>query len=458
METEKIAKIVVRQRDYYKSGVTHDVNFRIKQLKILKKTINSHKEEILEALETDLNKPKLEGYVTEIEITLREIDHALKSIAKWAKKKKRRTSIINFPSSGYTLSSPYGLVLIISPWNYPFNLAMQPLVGAIAAGNCAVIKPSEYSAHTSAVIKKIIDECFSDDYIAVVEGEKQVNQALLKEKFDYIFFTGSTKVGQIVMEAASKHLTPVTLELGGKSPCIVCEDADIDVAAKRIVWGKATNSGQTCIAPDYLLVHKSKKKELLGKMKETIRDFYGDNPIESSDYGKIITEDHFDRLTGCLEGAEIIIGGRSDRETLKIEPTIVGDVSIEDDLMNEEIFGPILPVLEFDSIDEIFEIIDKNPTPLSLYLFTKSREIEKRITTSISFGGGCINDTIMHVSSHNMPFGGVGKSGMGSYHGKWSFETFSHQKNILKKATWLDIPLRYPPYANKLKWVEKIFK
>ena len=453
-----IEKLVQNQRDFFSTGETRDVRFRIKQLKLLKDTINKYREEILDALVKDLNKPRLEGYATEIGVTLSEIDHSLKHIKKWTKKKKRKTSIINFPSSGYTLRSPYGLTLIISPWNYPFNLALEPLIGAIVGGNCVVLKPSEYSVNTSAIIVKIIKECFSESYIAVVEGGKEVNQEILKEKFDYIFFTGSTKVGQIVMEAASKHLTPVTLELGGKSPCIVCEDADISIAAKRIVWGKVINSGQTCIAPDYLLVHKSKKKELMDKIKDVIAEFYGNDPIKNDDYCKIISEDHFDRITEYLDGLDIVIGGRHNRQTLKIEPTLVENVTLEDDIMNEEIFGPILPVLEFDNIDQVFSIINQNPTPLALYLFTKNKTIEERITQDISFGGGCINDTVMHVSSQNMPFGGVGRSGMGNYHGRWSFETFTHEKSILKKATWIDIPLRYPPYENKMKWVEKIFK
>lgn len=455
MEIEEIVKL---QHKFFKSGLTKDVSFRIKQLHKLKESINTHKEDILLALEKDLNKPRVETYTTEIGSVLSEIDFALKNIKSWSGKKRKKTSIINFPSKAYTLRSPFGLTLIISPWNYPFNLAISPLVGAIAGGNCAIVKPSEYSKNTSRVISKIIGECFREDYISVVEGGKEINQMLLKEEFDYIFFTGSTKVGQIVMEAASKHLTPVTLELGGKSPCIVCEDADIVVAAKRIIWGKTINGGQTCIAPDYLLVQKNKKKELIEKMKSALTEFYGENPIENDDYCKIITEEHFDRLINLLKDAEILSGGRFDRKKRKIEPTLIGDVSLEDDVMNEEIFGPLLPVIEFDELDEVFDIVCKNPTPLSLYLFTKNREIEKRIIRDISFGGGCINDTIMHVSSQNMPFGGVGRSGTGNYHGRWSFETFTHEKSILKKSTWLDIKLRYPPYANKLKWLEKIFK
>lgn len=453
-----IEEVIKSQRDYFKTGTTKNVDFRIEKLKILKDSIKDHEEEILKALNIDLNKSKLEGYATEIGVTLNDIDYAIKNIKKWSKKIRHKTSIINFPASSYTIRNPYGLALIISPWNYPFNLALQPLIGALAGGNCVILKPSEFSLNTSKVISKIIDKCFKPEYVAVVEGDKEVNKKLLKEKFDYIFFTGSPRVGQIVMEAASKHLTPVTLELGGKSPCIVFDDADIDIAAKRIVWGKLINSGQTCIAPDYLLVHTDVKDELIRKMIRTIKEFYGKNPLDSEDYGKIINQDHFERLITYLDNSKILHGGDYNKETLSINPTFIDDVSLDDNIMKEEIFGPILPILEFKDIEEIFDIIEENPTPLALYLFTRDKNIERKIVGEISFGGGCINDTVMHVSSHTMPFGGVGESGMGSYHGKKSFDTFTHQKSILKKSTFIDIPLRYPPYKDKLKWVEKIFK
>lgn len=455
MDIEEIIKV---QRDYFKLGETKSVDFRKSKLKLLRDSIKEHEDEILNALDLDLNKSELEGYATEIGVTLADIDYAIKNLKKWSKKKKQKTSIINFPASSYTIKRPYGLSLIISPWNYPFNLALQPLVGAIAGGNCVVLKPSEFSPNTSGVISKIINSCFEPEYVSVVEGDKEVNQKLLKEKFDYIFFTGSPRVGQIVMEAASKHLTPVTLELGGKSPCIVCDDADIDVAAKRIIWGKLINSGQTCIAPDYLIVHTDVKNELIRKMTRAIKEFYGKNPMESEDYGKIINKDHFERLIGYLDNGRILIGGEYDEDKLTINPTFLENLSLDDDVMNEEIFGPILPILEFQEINEVFNIIEENPTPLALYLFTRDKAVEKQIVGEISFGGGCINDTVMHVSSHTMPFGGVGESGMGSYHGKRSFDTFSHEKSILKKSTLIDIPLRYPPYKGKFKWVEKIFK
>ncbi len=453
-----IKEIIASQRDFFKTGQSRDLKFRIEKLKALRDTINKYQDEILVALKKDLNKSELEGYTTEIGTTITEINYAIKNIKKWTKKSYKKISIINFPSKNYTLNCPYGLVLVISPWNYPFSLAMQPLIGAIAGGNCVLVKPSEFSLNTSNIISKIIDECFSANYVKVLEGGKEVTQRLLEEKFEYIFFTGSPRVGQIVMEAASKNLTPVTLELGGKSPCIVCRDADISLSAKRIIWGKLINSGQTCIAPDYLVVHIDKKEELVMEIIKTIKEFYGESPIESDDYGKIINEGHFERLLGYLAKGRILSGGKYDRAKQSIEATILDGVTFEDDVMNEEIFGPILPILTFGDIEEVFEIIEKNPTPLALYLFTKDKDIEKRIIENISFGGGCINDTIMHVSSQMLPFGGVGESGMGRYHGKWSFETFTYEKSILKKARWLDIPLRYPPYENKLKWVKKIFK
>ena len=453
-----IEEIINSQRLYFKNGKTKDIDHRIQALKKLEDSINKHKNEILKGLELDLGKPAVEGYSTEIGVSLNDIKVAIKNIKKWTKKKYKKTSIINFPSRSYTVSSPYGLTLIISPWNYPFNLTIQPLVGAIAGGNCAIIKPSEFSPNMSKVIRKIIEDCFKPEYIAVVEGDKEVNQKLLKQKFDYIFFTGSTKVGKIVMEAASKNLTPLTLELGGKSPCIVCSDADMDLAAKRITWGKLINSGQTCIAPDYLLVQRDKKDILIRKIIDTIREFYGESPLTSDDYGKIINKDHFERLIAYLDEGKILFGGDYNKDTLKISPTLIDHVSFKDNLMNEEIFGPILPIIEFNEIEEVYEIIDKNPTPLALYLFTKDKSIEERIIGNISFGGGCVNDTVMHVSSHTIPFGGVGSSGMGSYHGKQSFDTFTHKKSILKKSNLIDIPLRYPPYEGKLKWIEKIFK
>lgn len=455
MEVEKIIKL---QRDYFKTGETLNIDFRTRQLKVLRNAIKEYEEEILEALRLDLNKSSLEGYATEIGISLKDIDFAIKNIKKWTKRIYRKTSIINFPSRSFTIREPYGLTLIISPWNYPFNLSIQPLIGAIAGGNCVIVKTSEYSKHTSKVIEKIMSKYFNENYIRVVQGGKEANQSLLKEKFDYIFFTGSTRVGKVVMESASKNLTPITLELGGKSPTIVCSDADIKIASKRIIWGKLINSGQTCIAPDYLLVDSKIKEKLIKEMIKNIIDFYGERPIENEEYGKIINREHFNRLKCYLKSGDVLFGGNFNEETLSIEPTLLDNVSFQDDIMNEEIFGPILPIIEFNKIEETIELIEKNPTPLALYLFTNNKYTEEKILKEISFGGGCINDTVMHVSSHTLPFGGVGKSGVGSYHGKKTFDTFTHEKSILKKSTLIDIPLRYPPYEGKLKWVKKIFK
>lgn len=455
MEVEKIIRL---QRDYFKTGETLNVDFRIRQLKTLRSAIKEYEEEILEALRLDLNKSGLEGYATEIGVSLNDIDFAIRNIKKWTKRIYKKTSIINFPSRSFTIREPYGLTLIISPWNYPFNLTIQPLIGAIAGGNCAIVKPSEYSRYTSDILEKIIVKCFDEKYISLIKGGKEANQSLLKEKFDYIFFTGSTKVGKVVMESAAKYLTPLTLELGGKSPAIVCSDADIKVASKRIIWGKFINSGQTCIAPDYLLVDSKIKKELVKEMIKAILDFYGEKPIENEEYGKIINNEHFNRLKNYLKDKDILFGGNSSEDKLSIEPTLIDNVSLEDDIMNEEIFGPILPIIGFSKIEETIALIENNPTPLALYLFTNNKNIEEKILSEISFGGGCINDTVMHVSSHNLPFGGVGRSGMGSYHGKKTFDTFTHEKSILKKSTLIDIPLRYPPYKGNLKWVKKIFK
>ena len=362
---------------------------------------------------------------------------------------------MHFKSSSYRVPEPYGVVLIMSPWNYPFQLAFAPLIGAVAAGNCAVVKPSSYSPHTSSLIAKILGGCFPKEYIAVIEGGREANQELLNQKFDYIFFTGSVSVGRTVMEAASRHLTPVTLELGGKSPCIVHEDANLELAARRIMWGKCLNSGQTCVAPDYLLVHRDVKDRLIMAMEKAITEFFGDTPCRNPEYPRIINEKHFNRLKGLLSDGRILVGGDVNEATLQIAPTIVDQVSWESPVMQEEIFGPILPVLEFEGIHEVITAVNSRPKPLALYLFTNDKNVEKRIIKSISFGGGCINDTIVHLATSYMPFGGVGESGMGSYHGKWSFDTFTHYKSIMKKSIWPDIRLRYPPYRDKLGLLKK---
>ncbi|MGE5581419.1 MAG: aldehyde dehydrogenase [Bacillota bacterium] len=453
-----IKGLIEKQRLFFESGRTKDLDFRAGMLKILRKAIIENEPEIIGALRGDLNKAPFESYETEIGIILTEIKHTLKHLPAWARPKRVKTPLTHFPSSSYIYPEPYGTVLIMSPWNYPFQLTLAPLVGSIAAGNCSIIKPSNYSPRSSAVIHKLIREKFDESFIAVVEGSREANRQLLEEKFDYIFFSGSVNVGKVVMEAAAKHLTPVTLELGGKSPCIVDETANLDVAAKRIVWGKFLNAGQTCVAPDYLLVQRRVKDKLLFKMRENVTGFFGVNPLESPDYPKIINEKHFKRLLNLMKSGRVVFGGGYSEQTNQIAPTILDGVTWESPVMQEEIFGPLLPVLEFEEISEAVSTVNKQAKPLALYLFTNDKEREKYIINNTSFGGGCVNDTIVHMATPFMPFGGVGMSGMGGYHGKASFDTFSHQKSILKKANFFDIPLRYPPYKNHLELLKKIMK
>lgn len=445
-----IQSVVERQRAYFLCDETKDISFRMDALRKLESAIQACEGEILKALKEDLNKSDFEAYATEIGIVYSELDDALKHLPGWARKKRVRTPVMHFKASSWMVPEPYGVVLIMSPWNYPFQLSLAPLIGAMAAGNCAVVKPSSYSPRTSAVVAKILGECFSEEYIAVVEGGREANQELLKQKFDYIFFTGSVNVGKTVMEAVSKHLTPVSLELGGKSPCIVHKDANPELAARRIIWGKCLNSGQTCVAPDYLLVHRDIKDRVISAMKTSIIEFFGEKPCQNPEYPKIINEKHFNRLKGLLSDGRILVGGDVNEATHQIAPTIVDQITWESPVMQEEIFGPILPVLTFDDIDEVVAAVNSRPKPLALYLFTNDKSVEKRIVKSISFGGGCINDTIVHLATSFMPFGGVGESGMGRYHGKWSFDTFTHEKSILKKSCRLDIKLRYPPYKDKM--------
>ncbi len=455
--THDIKTNLQKQRDYFEKGYTKELAFRIKYLKKLGVSIKKHEKDIMEALHQDLNKAPFEAYATEIGIVLEELRFVLKNITKWATPKRAKTTLANYISNSRIYSEPYGIVLIMSPWNYPFQLTIAPLIGAIAAGNGAVVKPSNYSPNTSKVIELILSEVFPKEYVSVVQGGREANARLLDEKFDYIFFTGSVEVGKLVMSAAAKHLTPVTLELGGKSPCIVDETANLDIAARRIVWGKYVNAGQTCVAPDYLLVHQSVKVELLQKMKGYMKQFYG---MEGNyeELPKIINKKHYERLLALMEGEEVIIGGKAMEESNQIEPTILDHINWDSKIMAEEIFGPILPVIEYHNLDEMIKKINSRPKPLALYYFTTSKAREKKIINSISYGGGCINDTIMHLATSYMPFGGVGESGMGGYHGKASFETFSHQKSILNKSLRIDIPLRYPPYKNKLESIKKILK
>ncbi len=450
--------MVNKQRHFFYTDKTKSLSFRIGNLRKLKQAIKLNEDLILEALAKDLGKSHQEGFITEIGILYHEIDHMIKNLPKWSKPKRVKTPMVHFPAKSYIMREPYGVCLIISPWNYPFQLAISPLIGAIAGGNTAIIKPSEYSVNTTLVIEKIISDYFPEEYIAVIKGGKEETELLLDEQFDYIFFTGSVNVGKSVMEKAAKYLTPVTLELGGKSPCIVCEDADIELAAKRIVFGKLLNAGQTCVAPDYLLVHDKIKNELIKKIITYIDDFYEDS-VNNPTYPKIISEKHFSRLINYLKGKKVIYGGNINVEELKLAPTLLDDINLDDHLMNEEIFGPILPIIYFNQISEAIDVIRNKPKPLALYLFTSNKNIEKKIIDQISFGGGCINDTILHLSTPYLPFGGVGESGMGAYHGSASFYTFTHAKSIFKKGKHFDISLRYPPYTEKkYRLLKKLFK
>ena len=443
----EIKELINKQKKFYSSNISKDLKFRIQNLKLLRSIIIKYEKEIQEALRLDLGKSETEAYMTEIGMVLDEIKYNIKHLAKWAKKKYVSTPLSQFPARSYRIPEPRGLVLIISPWNYPFLLSIQPLIGAIAAGNCVIIKPSEYSVNTSKLLKKILTEIYSEAYVTVVLGEKEVAQELLKEKFDYIFYTGSTKIGKIVMEAAAKNLTPVTLELGGKSPCIVDEKCNVELAAKRIAYGKILNSGQTCVAPDYVFVHQNVKEQFLNCLIKYLKNFLGENALNNSDYPKIINEMQFNRIISLIDKEHVIYGGGYNRNILKIEPTILTIKDMTSKVMQEEIFGPILPIIGYNNLDYIINYININPKPLALYLFTNNKKIEKRILKEVSYGGGCINDTIIHLANKRLGFGGVGNSGIGEYHGKFSFDTFSHYKSIIKKSNHIDLPVRYHPYS-----------
>ncbi len=443
MEAEKINEIVNAQKKYFATGATLPVQYRINLLKKLYAAIKADEVEIEAALTHDLGKSALEGYMCEVGLTLAEITYMLKHIKKFAKDKTVVTPLAQFASRSFVRIQPYGTVLIMSPWNYPFMLTLEPLVNAIAAGNTAVIKPSAYSPATSAAIEKLIAKVFTPEQVAVVTGGRDENKALLEQHFEYIFFTGSQAVGKEVLRSASKWLTPCTLELGGKSPCIVDETANIKLAAKRIVWGKFLNCGQTCVAPDYLYCHESVKDQLVAEMKLQIKKQFGEDPLANKDYGKIINKKHFDRILGLIPAE---LGARSKEDTLQIEPTIIPDASWDDPVMQEEIFGPVMPVLTFKSLDEVVQKVESGLRPLALYIYSSNKKNINYVTRRVRFGGGCINDCIIHLATSEMGFGGVGESGMGSYHGKIGFETFSHKQSIVDKKTWMDLPMRYQPF------------
>lgn len=451
-----IEETVQRQREFFNSDKTKDVSFRIQQLKNLQQWIRNNDDKIAAALKSDLNKAPFEAYATETGLTLEEIKFQLKHVKKWSKPKRVKTPITQFKSKSKIYSEPYGVTLIMSPWNYPFQLAVVPLVCAIAAGNTAVVKPSAYSPATSELLKQMADELFDPSYVAVITGGREQNADLLKRKFDFIFFTGSVNVGKTVMQSASANLTPVCLELGGKSPCIVDKSAKISVAAKRIVWGKFLNAGQTCVAPDYLLVHKDVKDALVAEMEKVVKEFYGDDALTNDDFPKIINKKHFDRVKGLIDG-KVLFGGNYDENTLKIQPTLI-EADWQSKAMGEEIFGPVFPLITYENIDEIISLLKEKPHPLALYVFTEDKSISDKVIRSLQYGGGCVNDTIIHLATSRMPFGGAGDSGMGGYHGKFGFDTFSHRKSVVDKSTALDIKLRYPPYKNQLNLLKKIQK
>ena len=448
MKSSEIKDIVKQQRNYFASGITLDIDYRIQMLRKLKSCIQKHEVQINEAIRKDLGKSGFESYMCETGLVLSEISYMLKHVRKFSREKTVWTPLAQFHARSFQKPSPYGVVLIMSPWNYPFLLTIDPLVDAIAAGNTAVIKPSAYSPNTSQLIQEMLGECFSPDYVAIVTGGREENTCLLQEHFDYIFFTGSQRVGKEVMRHAADHLTPLTLELGGKSPCIVEKSANLKLAAKRIVFGKYLNCGQTCVAPDYIYCDPVIKDALIQELKKQITLQFGKHPLVNPNYGKMINEKHFQRVCGLMDTEKLVHGGDNNTDTLQIEPSILDNVTFEDAVMQEEIFGPVLPVLTYESLDQAIDKINRMAHPLALYLFTNDKSIARKVMSRCGFGGACINDTIIHLATSEMGFGGFGESGMGSYHGKEGFRTFSHYKSIVDKKTWLDLPMRYQPYQN----------
>lgn len=451
----KIKNLVEQQRVFFRSQATRSYEFRREQLLKLKSVLKANESEILHALKVDLNKSETEAYASEFGFVLHEIDHALKNLKKWMRPKCVGSTLLLWPSRAKVIPEPFGVTLVVAPWNYPLQLMLSPLVGAIAAGNCCILKPSEYAVATQDLVARIFKENFSSAYLAVVTGDYQVSEELLRENFDFIFFTGSTAVGRKVMLAAAETLTPVCLELGGKSPCVIDASADLALAARRVAWGKWYNAGQTCVAPDFLYVHESVYAEFVQKLKQMIRDFYGENVQTSADYGRIISDRHASRLVSLIDSSKVTFGGQVDLAQRFIAPTLLENLDWSQPVMQEEIFGPLLPIFRYKNLDEVLNILVSRPKPLAFYLFTRSNEVEKRFMNELSFGGGCINDCLVHLSHPGLPFGGVGESGIGAYHGQDSFAVFSHKKAVIRKAGWMDIPLRYPPYT---KWSKKMFQ
>lgn len=442
-----IQQTVAAQRDYFRSGATLDVRQRLAALRRLEQAVLTHEDAICAALRADLNKSPFESYMCEVGLVLSELSYIRRHLKKWARDKAVPTPLSQFPAKSFRHPEPYGVTLVMAPWNYPFMLALEPAVGAIAAGNCVIIKPSNYSPATSAVIAELIAAAFDPRHVAVVEGGRAENQSLLDQPFDYIFFTGGTAVARQVMAKAAARLTPVSLELGGKSPCIVDATADIPLTARRLAFGKFLNAGQTCVAPDYLLVHESVRDALAAALEQSVLDFFGPDPIANPDYVKIINDKHYRRIQGLMAGERILFGGQA--RDGKIAPTLLDGVTGDSAVMQEEIFGPVLPMLTFSRLDEAISFVNARPKPLALYLFTTDRAAERQVLSRVSYGGGCVNDTVVHLATPYLPFGGVGESGMGGYHGRASFDAFTHYKSVLKKANWLDLPMRYQPYTKR---------
>ncbi|MGN1191416.1 MAG: aldehyde dehydrogenase [Dorea sp.] len=457
MTEQEIQTILEKQHKFFATGHTIPIFYRQEMLKKLKKSLTKHERELNTALKKDLGKSQMESYMCEVGLTLSELTWMQKHLKGLAKEKRVPTPLAQFASRSFRSPSPYGTVLIMSPWNYPVLLTMDPLIDAIAAGNTVVLKPSAYAPATSAVMKMILEECFPQEYVAVITGGRAENQALLHQRFDKIFFTGGKTVGKEVLRCAAEHLTPVTLELGGKSPCIVDHTAKLNLAAKRIVFGKYLNCGQTCVAPDYILCDRRIRDDLITAIVKEIQLQFGEQPLENPDYGKIINQKHFERILGLINHEKLVFGGESDPETLRIAPTVMKDITWEDAVMGEEIFGPLMPILTYDTLDEAIQVVESHPHPLALYFFSEDKASQKKVLDSCHFGGGCMNDTIIHLATSAMPFGGVGESGMGGYHGKVGFETFSHTRSIVDKKTWMDLPIRYQKYNSIKEKMLRIF-
>ena len=457
MTEQEIRQILEKQHRLFQEGATLPVSFRLSQLQKLKDGIRRYEEKLDQALEAGLGKSRMESYMCEIGLTLSELTWMQKHLRSLVREKRVATPLAQFAARSFRSPSPYGTVLIMSPWNYPVLLTLEPLIDAIAAGNTVVIKPSAYAEHTSAVLKEMLEECFSPEYVAVVTGGRAENKALLEQRFDKIFFTGGKTVGREVLRHAAEYLTPVTLELGGKSPCIVDKSAKIPLAAKRIVFGKYLNCGQTCVAPDYILCDRTVYAELILALQKEITTQFGEDPLKNPDYGKIINQKHYDRIMGLIDPDKVVCGGCGDGQSLRIAPTIMKNVTFSDTVMGEEIFGPVLPILTYDTLEEAINIVEEHPHPLALYLFSEDKGAQKKVLELCHFGGGCINDTIIHLATSAMPFGGVGESGMGGYHGKTGFETFSHFRSIVDKKTWMDLPIRYQRYSRMKERLLRVF-